>query len=81
MTAMLKFVVVAVAAALVVAVVACSSVHVPGTPEGQQCVRECMVVRNTCGAGCYGDNAGWCRLACNGQQKDCWRTCPGASED
>lgn len=66
---------------VLLAALGCSTVHVPSTPEGQQCVRECMVVRNTCYAGCYGDNAGFCKMGCNGQQKDCHRTCPGATED
>lgn len=68
-------------AALGVVLMACTTVHVPSTPEGMRCVRECMVVRNTCYGGCYGQNAGWCQIGCNGQQKDCHRTCPGATED
>ncbi len=60
---------------------ACSTVHVPSTPEGQACVRECMLVRNTCVVGCPQVNGGFCELGCANQRKDCLRTCPGATED
>lgn len=75
----MKMIAFVMAAAAVV--VGCSTVHVPNTPAGQSCVRECMLVRNSCNAGCYGDNAGWCKVGCGGQQKDCLRSCPGATED
>lgn len=67
---------------LVAAVIAigCSTVTVPNTPEGQSCVRECMIVRNTCNASCRRDDYG-CPTSCAVQQKNCWRTCPGATEE
>lgn len=54
-----------------VMILGCTRVYVPATPEGQACVRECMIVRNTC----TGDS-----LACTFQQKSCLRSCPGAVE-
>lgn len=46
------------------------SVVVPQTPEGQNCVRQCMTVENTCRLG----------LSCDQQWHDCLMTCPGAQE-
>jgi len=60
--------------------VGCTTVHVPNTPEGQSCLRECMMVQNTCKAGCRSDEPG-CPTSCAVQQKNCLRTCPGATED
>jgi len=74
---MSRFVVVGLVAFAVL--LGCSRVHVPNTPEGNQCVRECMVVGNTCRAPCGADNV--CGLNCQAQHKNCLRTCPGATED
>jgi len=67
--------------AVMVVLVGCSTVYVPATPEGQACLRECMIVRNTCEIRCTGENAGFCSIGCAGQQKSCWRSCPGATEE
>lgn len=57
-----------------IGIVACTHVYVPATPEGQECVRECMIVQNTCRPMSNFD------MHCAIQQKNCLRSCPGAEE-
>ena len=73
--AMLKFAVVGLLVAFAVA--ACGPT-IPNTPQAQACVRECMIVRNTCEFPCGTD--GMCKFACSGQERRCQRTCPGVTD-
>lgn len=57
------------------ALAGCATIRIPNTPEGQACNRECMFLANQCLASGV---SGW---ACLAQKRDCWRTCPGATED
>jgi hypothetical protein len=59
---------------LVLVLAGCATIHVPNTPEGGQCRRECLAINNQCIAA--GGN-----LGCIGQHRNCLRTCPGAWED
>lgn len=52
----------------------CATIHVPRTPEAQACNRECMMIANQCVA------SGVNGFACYAQERNCWRTCPGAWE-
>ena len=53
-----------------------SQLYVPNTPEGNECKRQCMVVRASC-AGGRGVNERICRE----RERECLATCPGASFD
>ena len=47
---------------------ACAApILVANTPEGRACIRECMLVRNTCFQEAF---------ACNMQHRRCLKTCP-----
>lgn len=63
----------------IIIAVGCTKVHVPNTPEGMRCIRECSAIRSTCNIPCGVDNV--CRLGCQADEKNCHRTCPGATED
>ena len=45
----------------------CAPILVANTPEGRACIRECMLVRNTCFQEAF---------ACNMQHRRCLKTCP-----
>jgi hypothetical protein len=61
--------------------VACGStrIYVPPTPEGKACWRECLAISNQCRASYWG--ALWMPPACNDQQGECLRSCPGAMDE